>query len=67
MEILILILFCVFQYTNYAQTTRYESESAVLTNAISETWRMTNPSGGSYAYVGNVSGASMAFTVNATS
>ena len=49
---------------NGGSTTRYEAESAVLTNAVSETWRMTNPSGGEYAYVGNVSGASMAFTVN---
>ena len=34
---------------------------------MSENWRMTNPSGGQYAYIGNDLGATISFTVNAIS
>ena len=48
-------------------TSRFEGESASLNNAVSENWRMTNPSGGQYAYIGNDLGATISFTVNAIS
>lgn len=67
-NLIIITILLVSQITLLAQngTTRYEAENATLSNAVSENWRMTNPSGGAYAYTSTV-GATMTFTVNASS
>jgi len=45
-------------------STRYESEEATLNQVIAESWRMTNPSNGSYAYLNNINGSSIEYTFN---